>query len=96
MKNQFGYLIAYDSGDSSFYCWLAGVSKEHRRKGALTKMMEYLENWMRKNGYTKLTIKTRNDKREMLKYLVKNDFDFTKVETMPNQKENRIYLEKEV
>jgi len=91
-----GYLIAYDPEDSSFYCWLAGVIEKHRKKGALTKMMIYLEDWMRKNGYKKITIKTRNTKREMLKYLVKHDFDFTKVETMRDRKENRIYLEKEI
>lgn len=92
-----GYLIAYEASEKNIlYCWLAGVKKEYRNKGALTQMMAYLEKWMKDQNYQKLTIKTRNDKRQMLKFLVNRNFDIVKVEVMQNQKQNRIYLEKEV
>ena len=97
-KEPIGYLIAYDPEDREhcFYCWMAGVEKAYRKRGALTQMMQSLENWMQENGYTKMTIKTRNNKREMLSYLVHHGFDFTQVEKRENPKENRIYLEKEI
>jgi len=90
-----GYLIGYDNCDSdkSFYCWLAGVDYNYRRLGALKLMMEYQINWAKRMGYKKLKIKTRNKFREMLNFLVKNDFYFTDIEKQKDIDENRIYLE---
>lgn len=92
-----GYLIAYDKyKDSSFYCWMAGVIPEYRNNGALTALMEHLFLYARENGYTKIKIRTRNNRRNMLRFLVKNGFDFTEVEKKENRQENRINLEKDV
>jgi ribosomal protein S18 acetylase RimI-like enzyme len=90
-----GYLLAYDrDGDNSMYCWLAGVDSEFRRLGILSKLMEYLETWSAKNGYKKIKIKTRNKRREMLAYLVKQGFYFVDVEERACIEDNRILLEK--
>ena len=90
-----GYLIGYDkSGDGSFYCWLAGVLPEFRKKGVLKKMMNYLYDWAKRKGYKKIFIKTRNKRKEMLSYLVKNGFDVVKVSKREPQAENRILMEK--
>ena len=55
--------IAY--GDNSFYCWMAGVNPEFKWKGVLKAMMSYLENWVKEKGYSKISIKTRNRRREI-------------------------------
>lgn len=91
-----GYIVGYDKHEDreSFYVWMAGVDYKYRRLGALTKLMEYQINWARKHGYSKLQIKTRNARREMLSFLVKNGFDFVSVETKENIIDNRINLEK--
>lgn len=91
-----GYIVGYDkfNDGESFYVWMAGVDYKYRRKGALTKLMQYQIDWAKRQGYSKLKIKTRNARREMLSFLVKNGFNFTEVEKKENIIENRINLEK--
>lgn len=92
-----GYMISYDKNkDGSFYCWMAGVNPLFRRFGILNKMMQYLNNWAKNHGYKKIIIKTRNNRREMLSYLVKSDFYFTEVQIYPFIEDNRILLEKNI
>jgi len=94
-KREAAYLMAYDRyGDGSFYCWLAGVIPEFRRLGIFTHLMDYLENWARKEGYQKITIKTRNQRRETLSYLTKNGYNFIHVQPKGRVEENRILAEK--
>lgn len=89
-----GYIIGYDrDNDGSFYCWMAGVDNNYRRLGALTTLMNYQMNWAKNKGYNKLKIRTRNNRREMLGFLVKNGFNFVSVEQRDNITENRINLE---
>jgi len=90
-----GYLIGYDKfGDGSFYIWMTGVDPKFRRKGLLKAMMEYVEKWAKEREYEKLKIKTRNNRREMLAYLMKYGFFLTKIEQYPDNKDNRILAEK--
>ena len=92
-----GYMVSYDkNNDGSFYCWMAGVDPLFRRLGLLDKMMRYVNDWSKNHGYKKLTIKTRNNRREMLSYLVKSGFYFTEVQSQPSIEDNRILLEKVV
>lgn len=92
-----GYIIGYDrDNDGSFYCWMAGVDNNYRRLGALTSLMNYQMDWAKKKGYNKLKIRTRNNRREMLSFLVKNGFNFVSVEQRDNITENRINLEQDL
>jgi len=92
-----GYMVSYDKDkDGSFYCWMAGVNPEFRQLGILSKLMEYLYQWSRNNGYKKIKIKTRNNRREMLSFLIKSGFNFTEVESWPSIEDNRILLEKKL
>ncbi len=92
-----GYIVGYDKfGDGSFYCWMAGVNPKFRKLGLLKAMMDYEDKWAKEKGYNKIRIKTRNNRREMLAYLVKYAFFFTEVVKHPNIEDNRILLEKEL
>jgi len=92
-----GYIVGYDKfEDGSFYCWMAGVNPKFRKLGLLKRMMDYEDNWAKEKGYNKIKIKTRNNRREMLAYLVKYGFFFTEVVQHPNIDGNRILLEKEL
>jgi len=92
-----GYIIGYDKfNDSSFYCWMVGVNPDFRGMGALKALMDYQDKWARTKGYNKIKIKTRNNCREMLFYLVKYGFYFTEVTPYTDIKENRILLEKNI
>lgn len=90
-----GYAVAYDrNNDGSFYCWMAGVNPQFRRLGIMKKLMEYLNYWAKNEGYKKITIKTRNNRREMLAFLIKAGFNFIEVQPHPFTEDNRILLER--
>lgn len=92
-----GYLIGYDrDGDGSFYCWMAGVTPQHRRKGVLSVMMDYEEEWARRRGYNKIKVKTRNKFREMLVYAITHGFNLTEVVQGERVEENWVHLLKEI
>lgn len=93
-----GYIIAYDREQDGerFYVWMAGVDNNYRRNGALKKMMDYVFAWAKEHGYSKITIKTRNNRREMINFLSRNDFNFMSVEKKDDIRENRIELEKDI
>ncbi|SDC56379.1 GNAT family N-acetyltransferase [Williamwhitmania taraxaci] len=92
-----GYMIAYDrDSDGSFYCWMAGVTPEYRRSGIVSMLMSELERVAASKGYKWVTIKTRNNHRQMLSFLVKAGFNFTAVVERPATKDNRVLLEKRI
>ena len=92
-----GYIVGYDKfEDGSFYCWMAGVNPKFRKLGLLKSLMDYEDKWAKEKGYNKIKIKTRNNRREMLSYLVKYGFFFTEVVQHSNIDDNRILLEKEL
>lgn len=92
-----GYMISYDKfGDGSIYCWMAGVNPEFRKLGALTKLTEKLESWCKENSIHTIHIKTRNRRREILNYLIKNGYLLTEVLPEPVIANNRILLQKEI
>ena len=90
-----GYMVSYERWeDGSIYCWLAGVAPAFRRCGVMTRLMAALGKWAKEKGYKKITIKTRNNRREMLVFLVKNGFNFTHIQPKGRIEESRIMLEK--
>jgi GNAT superfamily N-acetyltransferase len=90
-----GYMVSYERWeDGSIYCWLAGVAPEFRRNGIMTRLMAALGKWAKEKGYKKITIKTRNSRRGMLVFLVKNGFNFTHIQPKGRIEESRIMLEK--
>ena len=92
-----GYVVGYDKfEDGSLYCWMAGVNPKFRKKGVLKALMDYQEKWAKQKGYNKIKIKTRNNRREMLAYLIKYYFFFTEVVQCPKIDDNRILLEKKI
>lgn len=90
-----GYLIAYER-NTSFYCWVVAVDKRYRRNGILTEMMNIFESYARKLGYNRVTLKTLNNKREMLSYLIKNNWNFSDIFKKDNIVLNEIIAEKEL
>lgn len=92
-----GYVVGYDrDGDGSFYCWMAGVDPNHRRKGILSALMDYQREWAKKQGFKVLKIKTRNNRREMLGFLVKSGFHFMEVTPHDHINDHRIHLQSDL
>ncbi len=92
-----GYMVSYDRfKDGSIYCWMTGVIPEARGQGALKAMMLDLIDWAKNKNYQELKIKTRNVRRAMLNFLVKNNFNFLEVEQRKLLKNHRILLIKKL
>lgn len=92
-----GYMISYDRfKDGSIYCWMTGVLPEGRGQGALTAMMNELIDWAKAKGFTEIKIKTRNALREMLSFLVKNNFNFYQIDQQADLRENRLLLSRQI
>lgn len=93
-KQEAGYLVAYEKNKQKkeIYCWMAAVIPKFRRSGILSKLFEEVLAWADKNNFEKITIKTRNKRREMLHFLVKKGFIFEEVIKKDDPLENRIIL----
>lgn len=90
-----GYMVSYDRyKDGSIYCWMTGVLPAFRRHGILKNMMNELIRWAKAEGFKEMKIKTRNSRREMLGFLVKNGFDFLEIDQRKMLKDHRILLSK--
>lgn len=67
-----GCVVSFDKyHDGSLYCWLVGVDPRYRGRGIMAALMAYQDDWARLHQYHSLRIKTRNDRREMLTYLIR-------------------------
>ena len=92
-----GYSISYDKfNDGSLYCWMGGVVDSKRRQGVYQVMADYREEFAKKKGFSKLRLKTRNTRRGMLSWLVKQGWLCMSVEEQSDPRENRIVFEKEL
>tara|TARA_Y100000310_G_scaffold53462_1_gene49083 strand:+ start:111 stop:557 length:447 start_codon:yes stop_codon:yes gene_type:complete len=92
-----GYMIGYNRyGHGSMYCWMTGVVPIARKEGVLSRMMEYLESWAKERNYTHLTVKTLNDHKSMLAYLVKNGFDVIDIDHNRDTSKIGILMEREI
>ncbi len=89
-----GFKVGYALSDTHFYSWMGGVVPAFRRRGVAKALAIYQENWCKAQGFQKLSMKTRNNCRNMLLFAVQNDFLFTKVEHKGEMADYRIYLEK--
>ena len=96
-KSIAGYNVSYDKfGDGSIYCWMTGVAPRYRRMGILTAMMQQLIRWAKQQGFTSVKLKTRNNRREMLSYLVTHGYNIIEVIPKDRVEDNRIVFEKKM
>ena len=85
------YMIAYDRWkDGSFYIWMTGVQQTYRRHRLFSHMLHQASVWAKSNGYTSLKLKTRNNRREMLGFLVKDGWNFIELTPYPKIEDNRL------
>lgn len=90
-----GYLIAYEKNDS-FYCWVVAVDPKYRRMGIHTQMMNRFIEYAKSNNFKRVSLKTVNNKRAMLSYLVENDWNFIEVIRKEKEELNEIIVEKKI
>lgn len=71
-----GYTVGYDRyDDDSYYFWMSGVIPEARREGVMKLMLEKFEEKAREKNYSKISIKTENQRKSMRHFLIDNGFN---------------------
>lgn len=90
-----GFKVGYDRDhDGSFYTWLGGVLPEFRQDKIATSLAERQETWAKEQGFTAITLKTRNRFKAMLIFALKNNFLIENIEPKEQVADNRILLRK--
>lgn len=90
-----GFKVGYDRyQDGSFYSWLGGVLPEYRKDGIAAQLAGEQEKWVSEQGFSSITLRTRNRFRAMLIFALKNDFLIENIEIKENVEDNRIILRK--
>ncbi len=89
-----GFKIGYEQDSDTFYSWLGGVNSQARGKGVAQSLLVEQEHWVVKEGYSWLTVKSRNQFSSMLRLLLRNGYWIEKCEPYPNPQENRLHFRK--
>lgn len=88
-----GFKVGYER-KGAFYSWMGGVLPQFRQQGIGEQLAQRQEQWARKQGYSRVTIKTRQKHKAMLGLLKKRGYRVLR--TIPKRPvaETRIWLEK--
>jgi ribosomal protein S18 acetylase RimI-like enzyme len=71
-----GYLMSYRKTSRRFHVWMAGVKKEFRRRGVMTRLLKTLERKLVVQGYELMTINVCEVKSpEMFAFVKKKGFE---------------------
>jgi GNAT superfamily N-acetyltransferase len=77
--------VAFKAGydrfqDGSWYSWLGGVLPSHRGLSLAQRLIESQEEWVRRHGYRRLFVKTRNRFHAMRALLARSGYLIVSVE----------------
>ncbi len=75
-----GYNICYEDGKATLYDWLMAVDSGYRRKGIATRLMDIQTDVAKRNGYSRITLKTHEGHPEMIALCRKRGFNEIKRE----------------
>jgi ribosomal protein S18 acetylase RimI-like enzyme len=87
-----GFKLGYQEKPGHFYSWLGGVHPDFRRRGLGRALMRDQHAWLSEQGFRVVTMKTRNQWRNMLLLSIAEGFRITGVEHRPDDAELMIWL----
>ncbi len=81
--------------DGSWYLWIFGVSKMYRGQGVARKLFELNESYAITHGYKKITAKTYNVSKDMLRMMIRRGYNIVDIHKNKNNKNeyNKILFE---
>lgn len=81
-----GSKLGYQIEDRIFYSWVGGVSPSARRKGGAQALLDYQEDWVRRNGFESIRVKSMNQYPDMMRFLIRNKYEIHGIEGTCPQK----------
>lgn len=91
-----GFKVGYALNNDCFYSWLGGILPAYRKQKVASKLILTQEEWVKKNRYKRIEIKTRNYFKGMLLLSIKHDYQIISIELKEDIQQNRIILSKEI
>jgi GNAT superfamily N-acetyltransferase len=88
-----GFKVGYEK-EGAFYSWMGGVLPRFRRRGMARMLADRQEHWAKKQAYSQITFKTRNQHKNMLTFALQNGFDIIGFKQKEQVAANRILLRK--
>lgn len=92
--NPVAFKIGYALSDSIFYSWLGGVLPQYRRLGVAKQLRERQEAWVKKQGYSRLRVKSMNRFPAMLQLLIAGGYHICGYEDLGDPACSKIIFEK--
>jgi ribosomal protein S18 acetylase RimI-like enzyme len=86
-----GDIISFAKGNE-WYIWILGVSRDNRQQGVANTLLELQEKYAKEHGHNKVTVKVYNISKEMLRLVIKKNYEIEDVEKHDNTKHNAILL----
>ena len=69
-----GYKLGYALSDSEFYSWHGAILPAYRKQGIATRLRKTQEEWVRKNGFKTISVKSMNRFPAMLQLLISSGY----------------------
>ncbi|OON39460.1 GNAT family N-acetyltransferase [Izhakiella australiensis] len=89
-----GFKLGYALDKNCFYSWLGGVLPGFRREGVAHALLRDQELWAQSQGYSRVSVNTRNRFKEMLLLLVSRDYQLVALQPGETAAEHKLRLEK--
>lgn len=92
-----GYGVIVDkSEEKTLYVWYAGVIPEYQGKGLVSIFFQKTINLATEKSYAKVTTATTNLRPNMMKLLIKNNFDIFDIKKREEHEGNKIYFKYDI
>ncbi|MCP4221165.1 MAG: GNAT family N-acetyltransferase, partial [bacterium] len=75
-----GCKLGYAEDNTTFYSWLGGVLPGYRKRGVAQALLDTQEQWVWKNNFKKIKVKSMNGFPDMLRFLIANFYQIIGVE----------------
>jgi predicted GNAT superfamily acetyltransferase len=77
-------------------CWVVGVIPEHRKKGVCTKLFDAQEDWVRKQGFTKIRLDVNQSRLQMLLMHLNRGYIITGINFDTKDHPGKLFMEKDL
>lgn len=95
-QNIVGFKIGYARSKSEFYSWLGAVNPSHRGKGVANGLLLAQEQWAKSQGYTRISVSSRNKFPQMMRKLLTQKYKINNFESRKVLDDCKIYFVKDL
>lgn len=80
-----GFKAGYQVNERTFHSWLGGVHPEFRQQGIAQRLLEKQEEWVRSQGFVRITFNTYERYAAMMRFSEKNGYALIRSEMVDGE-----------